>query len=723
MGLPVPCSGNFADVYAVVTPQRKWAVKCFTREIPGLRERYIEISKYLAQNPLPFMVEFRFLDQGIRVRGQWYPVLKMHWVEGFTLNAFVRDSLDKPATLDALGRIWRRMAERLREAGIAHGDLQHGNVLLVPDVAAQSLAVKLIDYDGMWVPALAGTPSGEVGHPCYQHPQRAREGTYSPEVDRFPHLVIYTALRAVAVGGRPLWEKYDNGDNLLFRQADLEAPNKSALFAELLKLEDRATRSLVEKLIDAARKPLEQSPLLEDVLPGPRSVASSEASRTAPAATPTVPAPPPVVRPARQVVVAQPVAGSAFPELPHRSQEAGRVVVAQPVAGSAFPSFQPSSERSRRRQGKPAVWLAVAGALGLGAVAALAVIVVVIVLFASRPADSTKGPQVASKDTNADKESKTPIRDKKSDLREKEDSSGPAEIRPTTWRSLAPMPTARSLLATVTGPDGRIYAIGGENASGRLDIVEVYDPSTNTWARAAPMPTARNHLAATVGPDNLIYAIGGVSSIPKIVEAYNPSTNKWTTVAPTPTARHGMAAVTGPDGRIYAIGGTGPGGVSLSTVEAYDTKTNTWTTVASMPTARAYLAAATGPDGRIYAIGGFVEKDGKLLTTVEAYDTMSNTWTIVAPMPTARNALAAVTGPDGRIYAIGGHVAGGIGGIINTVEAYNPSTNTWTPVANMPTVRGQLAATTGRDGCIYVIGGGNVSFLNTVEALSFSPSK
>src|SRR5205807_9983805 len=138
MGLPVPCSGNFADVYAVVTPQRTWAVKCFTREIPSLRERYIEISKYLAQNPLPFMVEFRFLDQGIRVRGQWYPVLKMEWVEGFTLNQFVRENLDKPNLLDALLQIWMRMAKRLREAGLAHADLQHGNVLLVPGSTAKA---------------------------------------------------------------------------------------------------------------------------------------------------------------------------------------------------------------------------------------------------------------------------------------------------------------------------------------------------------------------------------------------------------------------------------------------------------------------------------------------------------------------------------------------------------------------------------------------------------
>jgi serine/threonine-protein kinase len=125
------------------------------------------------------------------------------------------------------------------------------------------------------------------------------------------------------------------------------------------------------------------------------------------------------------------------------------------------------------------------------------------------------------------KDSKQPILDKKPDSKkeEKNNPSGPAEIHPTTWNILASMPTARSLLAAVTGPDGRIYAIGGENTSGRLDTVEVYNTSTNKWDSAAPMPTARNHLAATVGPDNLIYAIGGVSSNPKIVEAYNPKTN------------------------------------------------------------------------------------------------------------------------------------------------------------------------------------------------------
>jgi WD40 repeat protein len=268
LGIPQPRSGNFADVYEFrCAGNSKWAVKCFTRQVHGLRERYAAISQHLQQAKLPFTVDFQYLEQGILVRGQWYPILKMRWVEGLTLNEFVRDALDKPALLDALGQIWLRMARRLREARMAHADLQHGNVLLVPGSSASSLAVKLIDYDGMWVPALAASKSGEVGHPAYQHPQRLREGIYDPEVDRFPLLVVAAALRCLCVGGKSLWERYDNGDNLLFRERDLAAPRESALFAELLKLEDSLARSLVTQLAAAAQKPLGQAPLLEELLP------------------------------------------------------------------------------------------------------------------------------------------------------------------------------------------------------------------------------------------------------------------------------------------------------------------------------------------------------------------------------------------------------------------------------------------------------------------------
>jgi regulation of enolase protein 1 (concanavalin A-like superfamily) len=271
LGIPMPRSGNFADVYEVRCPSgTRWAVKCFTREVHGLRERYAEISNYLRQVNLPFMVDFQYLQEGIRVRSQWYPILKMQWVEGFVLNEFVRDNLDKKPILLALGQIWLRMTRRLRQAKLAHGDLQHSNVLFVPGSSAHSLAVKLIDYDGMCVPSLAGRNSGEVGHPAYQHPERLRTGAYNEEIDRFSLLSIAAALRCLTVGGRSLWERYDTGDNVLFRQTDLQAPAESPLFGELLTIDDPQAQLLVTVLYRACQGPLSAVPLLTDLLPEER---------------------------------------------------------------------------------------------------------------------------------------------------------------------------------------------------------------------------------------------------------------------------------------------------------------------------------------------------------------------------------------------------------------------------------------------------------------------
>jgi hypothetical protein len=284
LGLPVPCSGSFADVYHLRHPAGgSWAVKCFTRPVADRQERYHEISSHLRRARLPFTIDFTYLEEGIRVHGRWYPVVKMQWVEGLLLNQFVRDSLTKPAQLESLLKRWERMARRLREADVAHGDLQHGNVLLVPGSRTTSLALKLIDYDGMFVPALAGRPAAEAGHPAYQHPQRLREATSDPDVDRVPLLVIATALRGLIVAGPSLWQRYDNGDNLLFREADLRAPGQSALFRQLWRLQDPLLRVLTARLALACEDPLELAPpltalLAEDLLPvlGPEQKVRAE---------------------------------------------------------------------------------------------------------------------------------------------------------------------------------------------------------------------------------------------------------------------------------------------------------------------------------------------------------------------------------------------------------------------------------------------------------------
>jgi N-acetylneuraminic acid mutarotase len=281
------------------------------------------------------------------------------------------------------------------------------------------------------------------------------------------------------------------------------------------------------------------------------------------------------------------------------------------------------------------------------------------------------------------------------------------------------MATARAQFGAAAGADGRIYAFGGINDTfnGSLDSLERYDPATDSWSTLAPLPIGRANHAAAAGADGRIYAIGGNDSN---VEAYNPATNTWSAVAPLPTPRGFLAATTGADGRIYAVGGYGP----LDTLEAYNPATNSWSTLAPMPTARSFLAAAAGADGRIYAIGGDNSLDGidNPLNTVEAYNPATNSWSAVAPMPTARSLLAAARGPDGRIYAIGGS-NDSHGDTLDSVERYDPATNTWSTVAPIPIARYDVGAATGADGRIYAIGGANhmIGFqgtYSTVTALS-----
>lgn len=266
-GLPKPRVGNFSVVFEVRSQvaDQKWAVKCFTKHKSGLQERYREIDLHLQQHPLPFMVGFRYVPDGVLVRGQRYAFLKMEWVEGLQLDEFLADILGKPncgTMLQTLCEMWIRVATWLRKADVAHGDLQHGNVLLVPASDGKALDLKLIDYDGMFVPTLASAASGEVGHPAYQHPERLAQGGYNLESDRFSHLLIYTTLQCLISGGRALWDRYYNGDRLLIGPQDLAAPERSAVFRELWQLPDPSPHHLVGHLVCAAKGPLDEVPLL-----------------------------------------------------------------------------------------------------------------------------------------------------------------------------------------------------------------------------------------------------------------------------------------------------------------------------------------------------------------------------------------------------------------------------------------------------------------------------
>src|SRR5262249_51186303 len=159
-------------------------------------------------------------------------IVKMRWIEGVALTEFVRASLDQPHMLGMAADRLQRLASKQRTARVAHGNVDPAHVMVVGG-RGRPLELRLVDYDTLFVPALAECRPEETGHRNYNHPQRVWQGAYDADADRFPLLVLYTALRALAAEGRSLWERFGGEDNLLFREQDFEEPGGSALFRAL----------------------------------------------------------------------------------------------------------------------------------------------------------------------------------------------------------------------------------------------------------------------------------------------------------------------------------------------------------------------------------------------------------------------------------------------------------------------------------------------------------
>jgi len=227
--MPKLISGNFASVFTVrSSTNQQWAVKCFTRSVDHQEERYQRISEALRPVKKPWRVEFDYLSEGILCEGHWYPVLKMEWVEAVELIPYIENHLWNSAKLADLATKFARMVKDLAALGIAHGDLQHGNLLVT-----SSGELKLVDYDGMYVPSLAKIGACEIGHPNYQSPART-SSTWGSYLDNFSALVIYTSLVGLTIEPS-LWTLLRNpGDEaLLFKKDDYEDQRASRAFQVL----------------------------------------------------------------------------------------------------------------------------------------------------------------------------------------------------------------------------------------------------------------------------------------------------------------------------------------------------------------------------------------------------------------------------------------------------------------------------------------------------------
>ena len=247
-GLPLACTGNFAIVFRVTTPSGDWAVKCFTRDIPNLQQRYHAVSEHLRQRHCRFLLPFHYHQQGIRVRGTWYPIVKMQWVNGLTLRDFIDRFLERKRYIEAIMYSLYAASVDMRKKHIAHGDLQHGNIIIAnyQDKGKTGYVLRLVDYDGLWVPALKKVIPSEYGHRNYQHPGRPKY--YGPLADHFSLLAIYTGLCALRWNPQ-LWREYNNGENILFSEKDYQQPELSSIFQLLWCSPDDKLRRLIGHLV------------------------------------------------------------------------------------------------------------------------------------------------------------------------------------------------------------------------------------------------------------------------------------------------------------------------------------------------------------------------------------------------------------------------------------------------------------------------------------------
>ena len=260
-GLPQGETGQFACAFHLRDGSANFAVRCFLSQRHGRQERYALLSRHLRRLALPALVDFEFIEPGIRCGNNWFPIVKMEWIEGKMLDVYVDENRDQPQALRSLATQWRRTVESLRGARIAHGDLQHGNVLI-----DRQGDIRLVDYDNTYIPEFSGDHSPELGHRNYQHPQRS-QFHYDTYVDNLPALIIYLSLLAVAAEP-DLWEEFYTGENLILTSKDLEQPVRSRCISRLKNSPDQWVSRCAGYVERFCLQTIESVPVLEDCIRG-----------------------------------------------------------------------------------------------------------------------------------------------------------------------------------------------------------------------------------------------------------------------------------------------------------------------------------------------------------------------------------------------------------------------------------------------------------------------
>ena len=256
-GEPYRSSGAFAVVFKMKDEQtgKCYALKCFTEDQEGRAEAYRQIAEELEFVDSPYITSVKYLEKELFVDSNCeddeFPVLLMDWIEGETMETYIAENYTDNYEMSMLCYRFCKMAAWLRSQSFAHGDIKPDNIIVRPDGT-----LTLVDYDGMFVPAMKGQKSPTIGTKDFSHPLRTIDD-FDETIDDFSLASIALSLKAISLDSS-LLQSYGASDRLLFSATDYLDLSKSKIFAALQGLlADVETRTLLSMfLLASAQKDL-----------------------------------------------------------------------------------------------------------------------------------------------------------------------------------------------------------------------------------------------------------------------------------------------------------------------------------------------------------------------------------------------------------------------------------------------------------------------------------
>ena len=253
-GDPYRSSGAFAVVFKMKDEQtgKCYALKCFTEEQEGRAEAYRQIAEELEFVNSPYITFVKYLEKELFVDSNCeddeFPVLLMDWIEGETMETYIADHYIDNYAMSMLCYRFCKMAAWLRSQPFAHGDIKPDNIMVRPDGT-----LTLVDYDGMFVPAMKGQKSPTIGTKDFSHPLRTIDD-FDETIDDFALASMALSLKAISLNPS-LLDEYGASDRLLFSAADYLDLSKSKTMTALQGLlADEETKTLLSMFLLASAK-------------------------------------------------------------------------------------------------------------------------------------------------------------------------------------------------------------------------------------------------------------------------------------------------------------------------------------------------------------------------------------------------------------------------------------------------------------------------------------